>query len=193
MRCVQGSRSLRYRCIWKRRARSSSVALWRRTVSSAGSQNRRPYNFLGFTFICGKSREGKFLILRNSRRDRVRAKLKEIKKELRWRMHDTTAEQGRWLKQVVTGFFNYHAVPTNRRTIAAFRHHVTDLWRRTLKKRSQKDPTTWQRIDRLAAEFLPAPRILHPWPDDRFLVNHPRWKPSARIGPARFCLGGAQQ
>src|SRR5271167_2697068 len=102
------------------------------------------FNFLGFTFICGKSREGKFLILRNSRRDRVRAKLKEIKKELRWRMHDTTAEQGKWLKQVVTGFFNYHAVPTNSRTIVAFRHHVTDLWRRTLKRRSQKDSSTWQ-------------------------------------------------
>jgi RNA-directed DNA polymerase len=149
------------------------------------------FNFLGFTFICGESRQGKFLIMRNSRRDRVQAKLKEIKKELRLRMHDTTAEQGKWLKQVVTGFFNYHAVPTNSRTIAAFRHHVTDLWRRTLKRRSQKDSSTWQTMMQLADDWLPKPRILHPWPIQRFVVKHPRWEPYAGKPHVRICAGGA--
>jgi RNA-directed DNA polymerase len=149
------------------------------------------FNFLGFTFICGESRQGKFLIMRNSRRDRVQAKLKEIKKELRLRMHDTTAEQGKWLKQVVTGFFNYHAVPTNSRTIVAFRHHVTDLWRRTLKRRSQKDSSTWQTMLQLADDWLPKPRILHPWPIQRFVVKHPRWEPYAGKPHVRICAGGA--
>jgi len=149
------------------------------------------FNFLGFTFICGKTRVGKFLVLRNSRRDRVRAKLREIKKKLRWRMHDATAEQGKWLKQVVTGFFNYHAVPTNSRTIVAFRHHVTDLWRRTLKRRSQKDSSTWQTMMQLADDWLPKPRVLHPWPDQRFIVKHPRWEPYAGKPHVRFCAGGA--
>jgi len=149
------------------------------------------FNFLGFTFICGKSRDGKFLVTRKSRRDRVRAKLKEIKKGLRSRMHDATAEQGRWLRQVVTGFFNYHAVPTNSRTLVAFRHHVLDLWRRTLRRRSQKDASTWPRIAKIANEWLPKPRILHPWPSQRFLVNHPRWEPYAGKPHVRFCAGGA--
>ena len=50
---------------------------------------------------------------------------------------------------------------------------------------------TWSRIERLSAEFIPVPRIVHLWPDKRFLVKHPRWEPSALIGPARFCAGGA--
>jgi len=151
------------------------------------------FNFLGFTFICGKSLTGKFLILRKSRRDRVQAKLREIKEALRRRMHQSIPEQGKWLGQVVRGFFNYHAVPTNSRALAAFRYHVSDLWRRTLRQRSQKDDTTWARMSRLANDWLPKPAILHPWPSVRFAVKHPRWEPDARIGPVRICAGGAQQ
>jgi group II intron reverse transcriptase/maturase len=132
------------------------------------------FNFLGFTFICGKSRQGKFLIHRKTRRDRMKAKLREIKEELRWRLHESIPEQGKWLAQVITGFFGYHAVPTNGRAIVAFHHHVTDLWRRSLRRRSQKDSTTWERATKLAADLLPKPRILHPWPGDRFAVKHPR-------------------
>jgi hypothetical protein len=76
-------------------------------------------------------------------------------------------------------FFAYHAVPTNTRALNAFRHRVMDLWRRSLKRRSQRDRTTWERIAKLADDFLPKPRILHPWPHVRFAVNHPRWEPSA--------------
>jgi group II intron reverse transcriptase/maturase len=151
------------------------------------------FNFLGFTFICGKSRRGNFLINRKTRRDRMRAKLKEIKAELRRRMHEPIPEQGRWLKQVVKGYFNYHAVPTNSRAIVAFRHHVTETWRRMLRRRSQKDRMTWERITKLADDWLPRPFVLHRWPSARFAVRHPRWEPYARIGHVRFCAGGAQQ
>ena len=137
------------------------------------------FNFLGFTFICGKSRQGKFLLHRKSRSDRIQAKLKEVKEELRKRRHQSIPEQGKWLRQVVGGFFAYHAVPTNSHALTAFHHHVTDLWRRSLRRRSQKDRTTWERMARLAQAFLPQPRILHPWPSDRFAVKHPRWEPSA--------------
>jgi group II intron reverse transcriptase/maturase len=150
------------------------------------------FNFLGFKHISGRSHAGHFQLKRKSRRDRMRAKLRSLKIELRRRMHDSIPEQGKWLRQVVRGYFAYHAVPTNAESLSAFRYHVTDLWRRTLRRRSQRDFTTWERIDRLAADFLPLPRILHPWPDARFLATHPRWKPSARMGPARFCSGGAQ-
>jgi RNA-directed DNA polymerase len=150
------------------------------------------FAFLGFTFICSKTRRGKFQIKRKSRRDRMRAKLLAIKQELRLRMHQPIPQQGKWLKQVVTGYFNYHAVPTNGPTLTAFLFHVTNLWRRTLRRRSQKDWTTWERIKRLADAWLPPPRILHPWPERRFAVRHPRWEPYARIGPVRICAGGAR-
>jgi len=137
------------------------------------------FTFLGFIHICGKSRRGAFQLQRKTRGDRMRAKLQEIKVQLRQRMHDPIPVQGRWLKQVVTGFFAYYAVPTNAKALGAFRHYVTDRWRRTLRRRSQKDGLTWARIRKIADAWLPQPRILHPWPDQRFAVTHPRWEPSA--------------
>src|SRR6202162_256401 len=130
------------------------------------------FTFLGFTFICGKSRQGKFLLRRKTRRDRMMAKLLEIKEELRRRMHQPIPQQGNWLKQVITGFFNYHAVPTNSAALSAFRYYVTVLWLRALRRRSQKDRMTWARMAKLAADWLPKPRILHPWPSQRFAVRH---------------------
>ena len=132
------------------------------------------FTFLGFIFICGKSRRGAFQLQRKTRGDRMRAKLRAIKEALRMRMHEPIPDQGRWLKQVVRGFFAYHAVPTNFRALGAFRHHVSDLWRRTLRRRSQKDGMTWAWITKIADAWLPQPRILHPWPEQRFAVKHPR-------------------
>src|SRR5271163_4190865 len=141
------------------------------------------FDFLGFTFISGKSRNGKFLIHRKSRRDRVRAKLKE---ELRRQMHGPVREQAEWLKQVVASFFQCHAVPTNVQALVAFRFHVVDLWQRTLRRRGQRHRMTWARIGRLADHWLPKPRILHPWPNQRFAVKHPRWEPYAGNPTVRF-------
>jgi len=137
------------------------------------------YTFLGFTFICGKSRKGRFLIRRKTRADRMRATLKRIKEELRWRMHESIPEQGRWLGQVVRGYFAYHAVPTNRPALRSFLIGVTERWKHTLSRRSQRGKVTWERMTKIANDWLPQPRILHPWPSQRFNVNHPRWEPSA--------------
>ena len=150
------------------------------------------FNFLGFSFICGKSRRGKFLVKRKTRQDRMRAKLQAIKQELRRRMHQPIPVQGKWLRQVVKGYFNFHAVPTNSRALGVFRHRVTLLWRRVLQHRSHKAEMTWDRMRKLVNDWLPRPRVLHPWPSERFAVTHPRWEPYARIGHVRFCAGGAQ-
>ena len=150
------------------------------------------FNFLGFTFICGKSRQGHFQLKRKTRRDRMRAKLREVTEELRRRMHQPIPEQGRWLRQVVSGFFAYHAVPTNSPALSAFRYHVMSLWRRCLRRRSQKDGSTWRRVARLADDWLPKPKVLHPWPQQRFAVRYPRWEPYAGVPHVRICAGGVR-
>ena len=132
------------------------------------------FTFLGFTLIGGRSRKGKFLLTRRTRRDRLRGKLKEVKEELRRRMHQPIPKQGAWLAQVVRGFFAYHAVPTNGAALGAFRYYVKRLWLHALRRRSQKDRFSWQRMNRLADDWLPQPRILHPWPNVRFAVKHSR-------------------
>src|SRR6202158_4017242 len=132
------------------------------------------FKFLGFVFICSKSRRGDFQLRRKSRGDRMGTKLREIKEALRKRMHVPIPEVGRWLAQVVAGYFAYHAVPTNSAALEAFRYHVAVLWHRQLCRRSQRAHMAWERMAKLADEFLPKPRILHPWPSVRFAVKHPR-------------------
>jgi group II intron reverse transcriptase/maturase len=132
------------------------------------------FNFLGLTFICGKSRRGKFLLKRKTRRDRMRAKLRMVKEEMRRRMHQPIPQQGSWLRHVVRGYFNYHAVPTNLRALVGFRDEIAKRWLRILTRRSERGDLTWARMNRLIDDWLPQPRILHPWPSQRFAVTHLR-------------------
>jgi RNA-directed DNA polymerase len=148
------------------------------------------FNFLGFTLMCGKSKRGKFLIWRKSRKDRMRAKVREVKTTLQRRMHQSIPEQGKWLKQVMAGYFNYHAVPTNSRALVAFRTEIIKRWQRVLSRRSQTGGVSWERMTQLAADWLPMPHIRHPWPNQRFAVTHPRWEPYAGKPQVRFCAGG---
>src|SRR5437868_7206338 len=150
MQCVCGLRSSRCRSTRTRLIEFGRHAAANREKKGLGKPET--FNFLGFTFLCGKSRRGNFLLKRKTRRDRAMTKLKEVKDELRRRMHQPIPRQGMWLRQVVTGFYGYHAVPTNFPALAAFRLHVTRLWRRALRRRSQKDGSTWGHGSRLPSQ-----------------------------------------
>ena len=150
------------------------------------------FNFLGFTHICALSRAGRFQLRRRTRRDRMRAKLHEIRDALWQHRHASLDEQGSWLRQVVGGYFAYHAVPVNGTALSEFRGVVLWHWLRALRRRGQRDKTNWASIKRLADRWIPKPRILHPWPRQRFAVTHPRWEPYAGMLHVRFCAGGAQ-
>ena len=133
-----------------------------------GDRKPETFEFLGFAHICAKDSHGRFKLKRVTSKKTMRSKLKAVKIEMRRRMHLPIPEQGRWLARVLQGHYNYYAVPDNSEAMRAFRRRVIHHWRAALKRRSQKDWTTWERIDRLAARWLPQPRILHPWPDKRF-------------------------
>ena len=150
------------------------------------------FNFLGFTFICGKSRRGRFLVKRKTRRDRMQAKLKAVKEELRQRMHWPIPELGKWLGHVVKGYFNYHAVPTNFHALRTFRDEIVWRWWRTLCRRSDRGTILRSAMEKLADAWLPPPLILHRWPRERFAVRYPRWEPYAGKLHVRICAGGAQ-
>jgi len=157
----------------------------------AGTGGLGTFDFLGFTHICAKSQGGKFLLKRQTMRKRMRAKLAEIKEEMRHRLHQRIAEQGQWLKSVVAGYFAYHAVPTNGRSISAFRYHVVQMWLKSLRRRSQRHNMPWERMNRIIDAWIPPAVIRHPWPNQRFDVKHPRQEPSALAAHARICAGGA--
>lgn len=132
------------------------------------------FSFLGLTHICGKSRAGKFVLVRRTVKQRMQTTLRRIRDELMRRRHRSIPEQGRWLDSVVRGYFAYHGVPTNGRTLAVFHKEVERRWLFALRRRSQRHRLTWARMQRISKRWLPAPRILHPWPEERFDAKHPR-------------------
>ena len=148
--------------------------------SRRGDGKPDTFDFLGFTHICGRTTSGKgFQLWRKSSRKRTKAKLRAIKDELRRRLHDPLADQGRWLGSVVRGFFAYHAVPNNVPEISAFRFHVIRAWVRSLRRRSQRHRLPWERMQVHLERYIPKARVLHPWPEARFRVRHSRWEPGA--------------
>jgi hypothetical protein len=136
--------------------------------ASRGLPKPETFEFLGLTHICAKDRQGRFKLKRVTSKKKLRAKLHAIKNELQRRLHLPIPEQGRWLARVLQGHYNYYAVPDNSRALNTFRYRIVWHWYRALRRRSQRSRTTWERMWRLAARWLPQPRILHPWPDARF-------------------------
>jgi group II intron reverse transcriptase/maturase len=133
------------------------------------------FDFLGFTHICGTTRKtGRFIVKRQTIRRRFTAKLAAIKEALRRRWHEPVPTTGRWLKAVIQGYFNYHAVPGNMDRLNTFRAQVLWRWYRALRRRSQRRRLTWVRFLRLVDVWIPSARILHPHPNVRFDAMHPR-------------------
>jgi RNA-directed DNA polymerase len=129
------------------------------------------FNFLGFTHICAKKRSnGRFTVLRQTMRKRLQAKLREVKAELRRRMHAPIPAQGQWLSTVVAGHIRYYGVPMNGPALHTFRFQVARLWHRALSRRSQRGGVRWARMRRLLQRWLPVARVCHPYPLSRFGV-----------------------
>jgi RNA-directed DNA polymerase len=139
------------------------------------------FDFLGFTHISGRTRDGRYQLKRRTVKKRMRAKLKEVKAEIKRRWHQPISKVGRWLRSVVQGHFAYFAVPGNTDAISTFRNHVVRYWLRVLRRRSQRTRVNWERMRRIADRWLPKPRVLHPYPSVRFDARHPRQEPSAGV------------
>ena len=140
-----------------------------------GAGKPETFDFLGFTHICEiNGTSGHFWVKRKTIGKRKRAKLRAIKQQLWRRMHEPVRETGEWLRSVVRGYFQYFAVPGNYRTLEGFRRVAGRLWLPALRRRSQKQRTSWRRFYELERRYLPKPRICHPFPNVRFAPRHPR-------------------
>jgi hypothetical protein len=140
-----------------------------------GQGRPETFNFLGFIHMCGTSyKAGNFTIPRKTIGKRMAAKLKEIKAELKRRMHESTADTLKWLQSVVRGYFQYHAVPGNEQRMRVFRKDVLRLWLHQLRRRSQRSRWTWERFLERLAVHIPFARTEHPYPNVRFDAKHPR-------------------
>ena len=139
------------------------------------SASRRRSTSLGSRTIARPDEAAAVFVLgRTPARKRMRAKLRQIKEQLKATRHDGVEAQGKWLAQVLRGWLAYYAVPMSAPAITAFRHHLVDRWLHAIRRRGQKHRLAWPRMKVIANRYLPYPRIQHPWPEQRFLVNHPR-------------------
>ncbi len=137
-----------------------------------GLRKPETFNFLGFTHMCGYTTGDKkiFTIRRHTIAKKMRAKLLEIKLEMRRRMHQPIPEQGKWLKSVIEGYNRYYGVPTNLQHLVAFRTRVIWLWIKTLRRRSQKSILTWKRMSKFINNWIPHAKLHHPFPLKRNYV-----------------------
>jgi RNA-directed DNA polymerase len=143
--------------------------------SERGDGSPETFDFLGFTHICGQTRKGYFAIKRISAIKKLTAKLKELKDELRKRMHVELADVGSWLRSVFRGWCQYHAIPGNYNRLQQFRTALQELWYRVLRRRSQRAQNlTWPKFSQLSRRWLPSPKILHDYPNVMFNRLHPR-------------------
>jgi len=143
-------------------------AIERRKERGAGRP--KTFDFLGFTHSCSSTRQGYFIILRQTSAKKIRMKLKALKMELRRRLHAPVHLVGKWLGRVLQGHYQYYGVPFNSYALNVFRRNVIRLWYRTLRRRSDKTLLTWIKMYRIVDKFLPHPRILHPYPNRRLRV-----------------------
>jgi len=140
-----------------------------------GEGKPETFDFLGFTHICGKTRKNHwFTVRRQTVKKRLRSKLQLVRQELRRRLHEPIAETGAWLKSVVQGYLNYHAVPGNFAALDMFRREIKRAWLAALRRRSQRHRLLWEQFGSIVTRYLPLPRILHPLPDVRFDAKHLR-------------------
>src|SRR6266436_5644566 len=140
-----------------------------------GEGKPETFTFLGFTHFCRQLNSRRaFIVWRITAKKRMVAKLKAIKAELQRRKHHRTTEVGAWLRTVVLGYYQYHAVPGNSIQLRIFNRRVGRLWRSVLVRRSQRAQMRWARLIPLLNRWIPQPRILHPYPDARFAATHPR-------------------
>lgn len=129
-----------------------------------GEGKPETFDFLGFTHVCDKTRKGKFIVLRQTMRKRMRTKLKALREELRTRWHGPVPVVGEWLRSVILGHYQYYGVPRNHRKLSAFRNRLFRMWFEALRRRSQRSRNLQARMIRLAERYLPSPRICHPYP-----------------------------
>ena len=139
-----------------------------------GEGRPETFDFLGFTHYCRTTRNGGFGLGRKPVAKRVRRTLKAVKAALRKRMHEQPVTTGRWLGQVLRGWLGYYAVPTSYPALRRFGRVLKRLWLRALRRRSQRDRFSWERLDALRRGYWPPATILHPWPAQRFAVTHSR-------------------
>jgi RNA-directed DNA polymerase len=138
-----------------------------------GDRKPETFDFLGFTHICSLTRKNrKFCITRKTISKKMKSKISEIRKDLMASRHDSIHSVGKRLRSIILGYYNYHSVPGNGKSMSAFQYHISRAWLQALRRRSQKGQNmTWAKFSRYLKMWIPTPRVVHPYPNERLFVK----------------------
>ena len=107
-------------------------------------------------------------------------------------MHEPVAIVGAWLKRVVAGYYQYHAVPGNLSVLSRFRERLCRYWRHVLRRRSQRRKPDWDRLRPIFESVDSSSPHSSSIPRRTLRRSYPREEPYAVIPPVRICAGGGQ-
>jgi len=137
---------------------------FRRPSRSSNATAGECFDMLGFTHYWGKSRKGKWVVLRKTAKGRLSRAIKRISRWCREHRHQRVADQRTELNRKLSGHYNYYGVTGNFRALVLFRRAVERLWRKWLGRRSRTAQLNWEAFRRLLSHHpLAPPRIAHPY------------------------------
>jgi RNA-directed DNA polymerase len=127
-----------------------------------GERKPDTFDFLGFTHICARSRQGKFTVHVKTIDKRLRRGLKSIADWCKEHRHDPVSEQQKTLNAKLRGHYQYYGRRTNHGSIRRFYREVCGIWRKWLNRRTRGNPLTWEKFYKVLRQNpLLTPRIMH--------------------------------
>ena len=122
------------------------------------------FDFLGFTYVCARSRKGKFTVHVRTMKKRFRRGLKAIAEWCQENRHLPVEKQQKTLNAKLRGHYQYYGRPTNYRSIWQFWREVLHIWRKWLSRRTRGNGMTWEKYAAILRKHpLLQPHIRHSW------------------------------
>lgn len=120
---------------------------------------KESFDFLGFTFSNGKTRKGYYMVRVTTSRKKLKAKREAARQWLKERMHKPLADTMKLLNLKLQGHCNYYGVNGNLKAISGFYEYVKRRFLVTMRRRSQKDRFSWEKLKRIWMYYITPPSI----------------------------------
>jgi len=122
------------------------------------------FDFLGFTHVWGKSRNGKNMVRQVTAKGRYARALAAVTERCRANRHQPIPEQHACLAAMMRGHYAYYGIAGNGRRLRWYARQVVRIWKKWLSRRGRHGNVLWSRLtERLKRHPLPPPRIVHPY------------------------------
>ena len=107
------------------------------------------FDFLGFTFINGKTLTGKYRIVYRTSKKKLEAKKQAVKEWLKWNIHGKPSNTIELLNKKLIGHYAYYGISGNYQSLLNFYRFIVSAFYKALTRRSQRAYLSWHRYQLL--------------------------------------------